>query len=663
MTTSVSELRLETLSLPTAPVGAQNPLPPLFTAAELHQVADAGDADPEMLRSIRYGRVDNVLPYLTQDGYGRTRTPADHRTAVLENDALRATFLLDTGGRLWSLIHKRTGRELLFRNPQFQPANLALRNAWLAGGVEWNIGTIGHTPLTCEPLHAAKVVRPDGTPVLRMYEYERIRRVVFQIDAYLSDRVDALLVHVRIINPNPDTVPMYWWSNIAVPEAPDVRVLAPADAAWNFGYDQIVRKVPIPQYNGTDRTYTARSLDAADYFFDIPDGERRWITALDQAGRGLVQASTDRLRGRKLFQWGRGAGGNRWQDWLSGPDSAYLEIQAGLARTQLEHVPMPAGAQWSWLEAYGLLEADPVAVHGADWATARQEVSSRLGKLLPRDYLDSELAAATQWADTPPAEVLNVGSGWGALERTLRESARDSSLTLPGAPFADDTLGPAQSPWLELINTGRMTADQGAGPPVGYQVHSQWASLLEGAEGWLAQLHLGMVRFHEGDHGGARQAWLASLDDRPTAWAYRNLGALELRDGNTATAVGYYEHAHRLAPELLPLTLELVDALIAADHAERALAVVDEARAAGQAAGRLDLAEARAALAAGAPDRCSRILDAGLELPDLREGEGALHELWFAYHAQLQTAAGGGSAEQVPVPHVYDFRMTGGSAK
>ena len=64
--------------------------------------------------------------------------------SILENDILRATFLLGFGGRLWSLFHKPAGRELLTVNPTIQFANLALRNAWFSGGVEWNIGTIGH---------------------------------------------------------------------------------------------------------------------------------------------------------------------------------------------------------------------------------------------------------------------------------------------------------------------------------------------------------------------------------------------------------------------------------------------------------------------------------------------------------------------------------------
>jgi len=64
--------------------------------------------------------------------------------------------------RLWSLVHKPSGRELLDVNPVFQPANPAIRNSWLIEGVEWNIGIIGHSPFTCSPLFAARVEWVDG---------------------------------------------------------------------------------------------------------------------------------------------------------------------------------------------------------------------------------------------------------------------------------------------------------------------------------------------------------------------------------------------------------------------------------------------------------------------------------------------------------------------
>ena len=75
------------------------------------------------------------------------------RVAVLENEFLRATVALDLGGRLLSLYDRRAGRELLYVNPVVQPANLALRNAWFSGGVEWNIGT---RPLADDDGHAPR---------------------------------------------------------------------------------------------------------------------------------------------------------------------------------------------------------------------------------------------------------------------------------------------------------------------------------------------------------------------------------------------------------------------------------------------------------------------------------------------------------------------------
>jgi len=38
-----------------------------------------------------------------------------------ENETLKATFMLELGGRLWSLQHKPSGRQLLEANPEEQP--------------------------------------------------------------------------------------------------------------------------------------------------------------------------------------------------------------------------------------------------------------------------------------------------------------------------------------------------------------------------------------------------------------------------------------------------------------------------------------------------------------------------------------------------------------
>jgi tetratricopeptide (TPR) repeat protein len=662
----VTGLHREVLSLPTARVGPESLLPPLFATRGMHEVRDYGAADAQMRRNIEYGRVASVLPYLLQDGYGRETVDTQHEVAVLENDHLRATFLLQTGGRLWSLVHQPTGRELLHRNPIFQPANLALRHAWVAGGVEWNIGTIGHSPLTCEPLHTVVVRLPDGSPALRMYEFERMREVVFQIDAWLPEESPVLTVRVRIVNPNDHEVPVYWWSNAAVPLDDDVRVLAPARTAWAFTYDGSVRRVDVPEHDGRDLTYPAKASSASDCFFAVEGGERRWVAALDASGRGLVQTSTDLLQGRKLFQWGSGPGGRHWQEWLSGPGAAYFEIQAGLARTQLEHLPMAARQSWSWVEAYGLLQADAEAVHSRGWDRAVSAAADGLERLLPRRELDRIHEASRAWQDAEPRSVLQVGSGWGALERRLRESAGDSSLRLPGTPFGDESLGDVQRPWLELLETGRMSDDGPDAAPRSYQAGDGWTDLLHAAPGWLPLLHLGVARAARGDLSGARDAWSRSLEARQTAWAHRNLAVLAAHDGDPDSALEHYRDAVALRPELLALTREYVDLLLQQQNGERAREVIDALPHDLREAGRIRLAEARAALLTGDLARCRTTFERGVEIADLREGEGHLHEVWIDLHAAERAAELDRPVDEelrsevagsVDVPWHLDFRM------
>src|SRR5690606_15271617 len=124
-------------------------------------------------------------------------------------------------------------------------------------------------------------------------------------------------------------------------------------------------------------------------FFDIPKGHRRWIAALNPEGYGLFQTSTDVLTGRKLFVWGMGKGGRNWQTFLAEPGCAYLEIQAGLAHTQLEHLPMAGGQTIAWTEAYGALCADGAAVTGEDWGRATQAAEAAMEAALPRADLEA----------------------------------------------------------------------------------------------------------------------------------------------------------------------------------------------------------------------------------------------------------------------------------
>ncbi len=658
-------VRRSTLTLPVAPLGPENPLPVLAPPADAHTLdEDERAALPEqMARQVGYGPLRSVLPTRLRDGYGRERRPAALDTLVLENAQLRVTVLPGLGGRIGSLFHKPSGRELLYTNPVFQPADFALNGAWYSGGIEWNIGATGHTTLSCAPLHAAEVPAPGGDGVvLRLWEWERLRDVPFQVDLWLPDASEFLYVGVRLRNPHHRTVPVYWWSNIAVPEAEDTRVLAPAEESWHFAYERRLRRTPVPEWEGTDRTYPLRSEFPADYFYEVPEDERKWIASLDGHGRGLVQTSTDLLRGRKLFVWGSGPGGRRWQQWLTEPGTpGYAEIQAGLARTQLEHLPLEGGESLAWLEAYGPLAADPGAVHGADWAAARAHTAERLEAVLPRSAVEDAYARWLPCADAEPVgERLASGSGWGALE------VARAGFALPGTPFDAGTLGPQQQPWAALLESGKLPAGPGDEPPGPTLVAPEWRELLESASaegpegGRELDFHLGVAQWHAGDRSQAVRSWERAVAAEPWWPALRCLGVADGLEGHDVRAAerllaavhdAHARLAHKetgpgspVAAALAALAREAATALLRAGRAADAEAVLDALPGHARDRGRFRLLRARALLARGQRDAARALFDEGFDVADLREGEETLSDTW----AELTDD---------PLPDRYDFRM------
>ncbi|HET6428039.1 MAG TPA: DUF5107 domain-containing protein, partial [Phycisphaerae bacterium] len=559
----MNELRIDEHRMPAARIGPASPLVPFYyDTAELVRVRRPGPGlTDEDVRYLGYGYVHGCLPYHVQDDYDRSRQVRSFPTAVLENDRMKATFLLGLGGRLWSLVHKPSGRELMHVNPVFQPANLALRNAWFSGGSEWNFGWIGHGPHTCSPLFAARVEADDGTAVLRMWEWERVRQMPFQIDAWLPDDAAVLLVRVRLINHHDHVVPVYWWSNVAVPEAADTRVLAPAHDSYQLR-EETMELHSYPVHDGVDTSYPLNRRHSGDRFFRIPPGRYPWIASIDGRGQGFFHSSTTRLNGRKLWVFGHGAGGRQWQDYLNTPGHPYIEIQGGLTHTQAECLPMPAGNCWEWLEAYGALDVDPAVAHGKDWPAAVAAAEDRISAEITLERLERTLAESASMASRPPAEMLQRGSGWGTLELRRRKRTGEPPFGEPALVFDEQSLGAEQAPWLALLEEGALPEAPVGERPVSWMTQDEWRRMLTdsidagASDHWLGWLHLGIMHFAGGRHDEAAVAWRTSLDRAPSAWAYRNLAALAALRGDAAEAARLYPKAVELAPGEPRLLLE-----------------------------------------------------------------------------------------------------------
>ena len=151
------EIYLSTISIEGSILKGENPLPIFRDREKDKQIQTDGTLNKESMENMGYEIGMHIIPYKLQDRYDRERKIVELKTVVIKNDKLKAVFLCEYGGRLYSLTDLETGKELLFKNPVFQLANLSTRNAWFSGGIEWNVSQFGHSLQTCEPLFFAIV--------------------------------------------------------------------------------------------------------------------------------------------------------------------------------------------------------------------------------------------------------------------------------------------------------------------------------------------------------------------------------------------------------------------------------------------------------------------------------------------------------------------------
>ncbi|MBQ2742275.1 MAG: DUF5107 domain-containing protein [Oscillospiraceae bacterium] len=652
----MSSLRFEKLVIPSADFGGESSLPLLTLNINNRGKKTLGNFPEDEEMFFNYGRIYDAFPYREQNLYGRELYDTEYDVAYLENENLKAMFIPALGGKMWSLIDKRTGKELLFRNSVIRPCNLAVRNAWTSGGVEWNMGFLGHSPMTCSLVNTAETKLSDGTPVLRFYWFERIRCCIAQMDIFLPDGSEVLYVRTRITNPNEDTAPMYWWSNIATVQEEGARVIVPAEETY-LSRDGGYYIESIPYYNGVDVTYPLNSKNAYDYFWKTKSDSLKYICQLDKNGYGLATSSTDILRGRKLFVWGDSQGGRRWQNYLTadGEDGSYNEIQIGLARTQLECLPMPPRTVWEWVETYGAMQADKEKVHG-EWKAAREEVEGIFAKSITKSFLETVLSDTREMAKASAKSVFE-NEGWASLEILRREKSGERDIMCDHLSFAETD--EMQKNWISLLENGTVGEHDTKEVPASYQIREEWLNLLYDAidgkdsDNWYAYYLLGAAETAKGNLRAAKPLLEKSIELTESAWAYYVLGIIAKLENCEDDYASHMLSAFKNRNDDISLAKAVFRCLYETKKSEKTVELYNIASESVKKNERCMLFYAYALTRIGDIDEAEKIIVNGgkyITVADIREGETITSELWDA----IREKRGGDAPE---LPRELDFRM------
>ena len=625
-------------------IGECNPLPDIKNVGYIHASMRLTE-NAEKARPANFGKgmINSMLPYQTQDNYDREKKDRYFQAAILENDYLKAIFLPELGGRLWSLIDKKTGRELLYKNPVFQPCNLALRNAWFSGGVEWNVSIKGHNPLTCSPMFASIIQAENGERGLRLYEYERIRNIAYSMDVWLPADSPFLIVHPRIENNTPDEKYMYWWSNIAYPNHKGVRVVVPAENSFISSYrhgSYIMDYQTLTHEPTTDTTYPENNTDSYDYFYDIPQENQKWITAIEEDGYGLFQCSTKELTGRKLFVWGTSRGGKNWNEFLSVKGSGYFEIQAGLAKTQLEHLPMKPYSVWEWTEIYGAVQTQKEEAFSADWNKAVCGVEKSLTAIVG-GAIDKQIERAYEpYKKATTVSVEQYGSGWGYLK-----NAENVACNLPPISqvvvFPRESIKKEEDYFLRLLEKKVFPCPDVKQAPVSYNFSKYLKDLLDDyvkteKNNWFTYYHLGVMQYAYGELEFAEKSWNISVACQENAWALRNIAMLYRNEyGDFKKASDYMERAFQLLPNQRNLVQDYLETLLKNQQFEQCVCVFDELDNTLQAIGKLQYCKAYALTKLKKVNEARAILNPNFKMDDIKEGDISIADLWYELYGQI----------------------------
>ena len=637
------ELKFETKKIRTAHLREESCLPDLLGETILqNDLKFELDEESEIYEA--YGRRKTSYPYRQYNCYTRTLTEKDTEIAVLENDYLKAVFLPRYGGRLWELWDKETGKNLLYTNDVLQFSNLATRNAWFSGGVEWNIGIIGHHPFTTDQLYTARTQTDNGDPVLRMYEYERIRKVTYQMDFWLEKESRFLNCRMRIVNESKDVVPMYWWSNMAVPEFENGRVIVPADEAFTQRC-KTVYKVRIPYVDGTDVTDYKTIKKSVDYFFDIPAENPKYIANVNSEGYGLLQISTDRLRSRKLFSWGNQDASDRWQEFLTDKAGRYLEIQAGLGKTQYGCIPMAPHTAWEWMEQYGALQV-PEEKLSQEHEKRAEYLTQQIRDRHLSDDLEKKLKSTKTMA-MKKATLVTIGSGYGAL------AEHGKSTDHLEFKLEKDSL----KCWKTFFETGSLHCPDCMERPDEFMIDEENMEFLkqhmqgDNLKNWYAHYQLGLGYDQAEDYQHAGEELQESRKCAENPWALHALSCVYLLTDRKPEAASCMKKGLNMRMEDTPYLKEGFRILSLCGKYEEIINIYDNLNDDQKAVGKLQYYYILSLHKLGQYEKALELLEAdgGLVMDDIREGEESLAQLWSDLYANVNGCKG-------KIPHVFNFK-------
>jgi hypothetical protein len=367
-----------------------------------------------------------VYPYVSYVETSDRPVRKKYGFVALENEKIRITICPDRGGRVTSIVHKGSGREVLYAPDVIKPTRILPRFGFVAGGIEVSF-PISHSPTQNDPV-LWRIDRTRERVYVTCGERELRFGMQWSVEYSLGADDDFLTQRAVFHNPGTSAHPWMSWSNAAVPSARDTQ--------YHFPNGKVLAHsstLTVLDWRESGPRQEAEIKEMTGFFWLTKD-VNAFGAFTPSLGTGLYHVADEAIApGIKLWSYGV----ERDREWAT-PSTAdgdpYAEIQGGPIRDQATKLELgPQETRWHvefWIPSDKSLDIYALKIPGVklrsirdvplfDWA---REAEVQVWRDLARAYKARKRLPEPpeidqcRWAPSG-MEDLNAAFKW-ALENT-----------------------------------------------------------------------------------------------------------------------------------------------------------------------------------------------------------------------------------------------------
>jgi len=269
---------------------------------------------------------DSIYPYESYCETAQRPFIRNIRMVSMENDHIRVVICPDLGGKVYSLFHKKSNKEILYQPGSLRAARILPRMAFISGGIEVSF-PVSHTPVLTEKVHYKFQSSND-----RLYvwcgERELHYGMQWTVEYSLGKDDHYLTQRTLFFNPTKNVHPWMSWSNAALEAREDTKLQFPSGEV--LCHDNHIHLIDWEERGPK----TISELNRMTGYFWNDYSSNTFGVYTPSLGIGLYHmADPAEMPGVKL--WAYGIGKDECWAHVSGlQNKSYVEIQAGPIKDQ-----------------------------------------------------------------------------------------------------------------------------------------------------------------------------------------------------------------------------------------------------------------------------------------------------------------------------------------